>query len=124
MSTQSLLQVENLKVVDQVQIPPEAEMINLNGKTLLPRLIDWHIHIDLHGLANTYEENLVEDKLRTIRTAKAMETTSQAHHIPGTYVRRRLPYTEKRFKKRVPAFMVEKIINTREIRSKNVKKRD
>jgi imidazolonepropionase-like amidohydrolase len=29
----------------------------------------------LHGMANTYEENLVEDKLRAIRTAKAMDTT-------------------------------------------------
>ncbi|KUO51716.1 MAG: hypothetical protein APF76_15130 [Desulfitibacter sp. BRH_c19] len=52
-----------------------AQVIELDGHTIIPGLIDAHIHMDLHGMANTYEENLVEDKLRSIRTACDMEVT-------------------------------------------------
>jgi len=34
--------------------------------------------MDLHGMANTYEENLVEDNLRSIRAALEMEVTLKA----------------------------------------------
>ena len=50
-------------------------VIDGTGKAVLPGLIDCHIHMDLHGYANTYEENLVEDKLRSIRAAFEMERT-------------------------------------------------
>lgn len=61
--------------IKQISIPDEAELIDVSGKTIIPGLIDCHIHMDLHGFANTYEENLLEDKLRTIRAAKEMENT-------------------------------------------------
>ena len=49
--------------------------IDGSGKAVMPGLIDCHIHMDLHGFANTYDENLVEDKLRAIRAAREMERT-------------------------------------------------
>lgn len=56
-------------------IPAGADIISLERKTVIPGLIDAHIHLDLHGMANTYEENLVEDKLRAIRAVKDMQNT-------------------------------------------------
>ncbi len=52
--------------------------IDLKGKWILPGLIDCHIHMDLHGFADTFCENLVEDKLRTLRAAKEMTDTLKA----------------------------------------------
>jgi imidazolonepropionase-like amidohydrolase len=67
--------ISSVSIAGQVEIPPEAEIIDVTGKTILPGLIDCHIHMDLHGLADTNEENFVEDKLRSIRAARDMETT-------------------------------------------------
>jgi imidazolonepropionase-like amidohydrolase len=61
-----------------VEIPADAQIEDLTGKTVTPGLIDCHIHLDLHGLANTYEENLVEDKLRTLRAAAEIRNTLKA----------------------------------------------
>ncbi|MGD9287435.1 MAG: amidohydrolase family protein [Desulfobacterales bacterium] len=58
-----------------VEIPTDALIEDLTGKTVIPGLIDCHIHLDLHGLADTYAENLVEDKLRTLRAAAEMRNT-------------------------------------------------
>ncbi len=60
-----------------VELPENAAVIDLAGKTLIPGLIDLHIHMDLHGFADTYAENLVEDKLRAIRTVQEMNKTLQ-----------------------------------------------
>jgi imidazolonepropionase-like amidohydrolase len=60
---------------DAAKMPVNSEVLDLGGKTIIPGLIDAHIHMDLHGMGNTYEENLVEDKLRTIRTLKEMQDT-------------------------------------------------
>lgn len=57
--------------------PDGAEVTDLAGKTVIPGLIDCHIHMDLHGMADTNNENYVEDKLRAIRTANNMEKTLQ-----------------------------------------------
>lgn len=57
--------------------PEDADIKPLNGKTIIPGLIDCHIHMDLHGLSDTNDENFVEDKLRAIRTARNMQKTLQ-----------------------------------------------
>ncbi len=60
---------------DAAKMPVNSEVLDLSGNTIIPGLIDAHIHMDLHGMGNTYEENLVEDKLRTIRALKEMQDT-------------------------------------------------
>ena len=59
-------------------IPESAEVIDVKGKTIIPGLMDCHIHMDLHGMADTDDENHVEDKLRAIRTAYNMKVTLQS----------------------------------------------
>lgn len=58
--------------------PPDAIVYNLDGKFIIPGLIDSHIHLDMHGMADTYHESLVEDKLRTIRATLEMGNTIRA----------------------------------------------
>ena len=78
----AVLAVEDEKILyagkteDFVQ-PQNAEVIELAGQTIIPGLIDCHIHMDLHGMPDTHDENFVEDKLRAIRTARNMEKTLQ-----------------------------------------------
>ena len=62
----------------EVQIPKEAKKYDLHGKYIIPGLIDTHIHLDLHGMPDTYHESLVEDKLRTIRATREMANTVRA----------------------------------------------
>jgi imidazolonepropionase-like amidohydrolase len=59
-------------------IPQGAEFLDYTGYYVIPGLIDCHIHMDLHGMANTFKENLVEDKLRTLRSARDMDETLKA----------------------------------------------
>jgi imidazolonepropionase-like amidohydrolase len=61
-----------------IPVPEDAHVVDLNGKFVIPGLIDCHIHVDLGGLANTFAENLVEDKLRTLRGAQDMKKTLRA----------------------------------------------
>lgn len=56
----------------------DAQIIELKNKFILPGLIDCHIHMDSHGMADSFNENFVEDKLRTIRVTKEMEDTLMA----------------------------------------------
>jgi len=70
--------IEAVGAKNEIPIPAKTKVIDLKGKYLLPGLIDTHIHMDLHGMADTFQENLVEDKLRTLRTAKEMEDTLRA----------------------------------------------
>ena len=53
----------------------DYEIHDLSKKTVLPGLIDCHIHLDMHGFADTFKENFVEKKLRTLRAAKEMGDT-------------------------------------------------
>src|SRR6056297_933499 len=61
-----------------VEEPPDATVYHLGGKFVIPGLIDAHIHLDMHGMADTYHESLVEDKLRTIRASLEMGNTIRA----------------------------------------------
>jgi imidazolonepropionase-like amidohydrolase len=70
--------IEAVGVMDEIPVPAETAVIDIHGKYLLPGLIDTHIHMDLHGMSDTFQENLVEDKLRTLRAAKEMEDTLRA----------------------------------------------
>ena len=70
-----------IKAMDDVQAvrcPPKAEVIDLSGKWIIPGLLDCHVHLDMHGMADTYQENLVEVKLRTLRVACEAEATLKA----------------------------------------------
>jgi imidazolonepropionase-like amidohydrolase len=65
--------IRNVGKFREIAIPDDCQRYDLKGKTIIPGLIDCHIHMDLHGLDNTEEENYVESKLRSIRTAYNME---------------------------------------------------
>lgn len=43
-----------------------GEIINVNGKTVLPGFIDAHVHLDLSGM-DTWEENAQSDAFRVLR---------------------------------------------------------
>ena len=60
---------------DGFRVPEDAEVVDVSGRTVIPGLIDCHIHMDLHGYADTYDENLVEERLRVVRTVQDMEHT-------------------------------------------------
>lgn len=63
---------------NEVQCPKEAKEYNLKGKYVIPGLIDAHIHLDMHGMADTYHESLIDDKLRAIRAGLEMGNTVRA----------------------------------------------
>jgi imidazolonepropionase-like amidohydrolase len=63
---------------EEVDIPEEARKYDLKDKFVIPGLIDAHIHLDMHGMADTYHESLVEDKLRSIRSGLEMGNTIRA----------------------------------------------
>ena len=62
--------IHALGTAENTPVPDDAQVVDLTGKFVIPGLIDCHIHVDLGGLADTYAENLVEDKLRTLRGAR------------------------------------------------------
>lgn len=63
------------KIEGNTESGQDIDIIDVTGKTILPGLIDVHIHMDLHGYANTNDESFYEDKLRTLRSGKEMERT-------------------------------------------------
>lgn len=69
---------ENYSEEDVLQLKEkhfDAQVYNLEGKTIMPGLIDCHIHLDLYGMPDTFKENFVNHQLRAIRAAHAMEET-------------------------------------------------
>lgn len=57
--------IQEIKPANSVSIP-EAQVIDLEGKTLMPGLIEGHLHLDLCG-KNTFEENVESDSYRIMR---------------------------------------------------------
>ena len=79
----AMLAIENGRIAEVSQasgvpLAPDVEVLDYTGHYVIPGLIDCHIHMDLHGMANTDEENRVEDKLRTLRASREMEDTLRA----------------------------------------------
>ena len=70
--------IEALGGDGEVHCPSNAQVVDLSDKWIIPGLLDCHVHLDLHGMADTYQENLVEDKLRTLRVACEAEATLKA----------------------------------------------
>ncbi len=67
--------IKEIAPTGKIRVPDQTEVIHGERKAVLPGLIDTHIHMDLHGYADTYDENRVEDKLRAIRSAREMSNT-------------------------------------------------
>ena len=63
---------------NELNCPKGAREYNLKGKFVIPGLIDAHIHLDMHGMADTYHESLVDDKFRAIRAGLEMGNTVRA----------------------------------------------
>src|SRR5210317_225422 len=70
--------IVNIGTEEEILIPDNSKVYDVSGLFVIPGLIDCHIHMDLHGMADTFQENFVEDKLRAIRTAAEMEDTLRA----------------------------------------------
>jgi len=70
--------IQAIGPASEIDIPGDATCFNLKGKFILPGLIDTHIHLDMHGMSDTYHESLVEDKLRAIRASREMSNTIKA----------------------------------------------
>ncbi len=70
--------IHKVGLSQDIQIPSRAKVYDLQGKFIIPGLIDTHIHLDLHGMPDTYHESLVEDKLRAIRATREMANTIRA----------------------------------------------
>lgn len=58
--------IEEIKEAKTAAIPEGAELVDLSGKTLIPGLIEGHLHLDLSGM-DTFEENVQPDAYRTMR---------------------------------------------------------
>ena len=62
-----------------VQVPPDADVLDVSGYTLLPGLIDCHDHLAAKGYDLATRWGLTEPtSLRHLRTAKVMEQTLAA----------------------------------------------
>lgn len=60
--------IEEIRPAGSVSAP-SAQVIDLSGKTLIPGLIEAHLHLDLCG-KNTFEENTEPDSYRIMRCLK------------------------------------------------------
>ena len=59
-------------VIQEIKAPgttADANAYDMTGKTVLPGLIEGHLHLDLSGM-NTFEENVQPDAYRTMRAIK------------------------------------------------------
>jgi len=70
--------IKEIAPENELVVPEGAMCYDVSGKFIIPGLIDTHVHLDLHGMSDTYHESLVEDKLRAIRASREMSNTVRA----------------------------------------------
>ena len=61
--------IQEIKDTKTAKITSGANVIDLTGKTLLPGLIEAHLHLDLCGM-NVYEENVQQESYRVMRALR------------------------------------------------------
>ena len=61
--------IQEIKEAKTAKITSEKDVIDLTGKTLLPGLIEAHLHLDLCGM-NVYEENVQQESYRMMRALR------------------------------------------------------
>ncbi|CUU01348.1 Imidazolonepropionase [Candidatus Thermokryptus mobilis] len=73
-----LIKENKIERVGTFEIPPEAEVIDLSDMTVLPGLIDSHVHLFLHE--GSYDEQLLKESTpyRTIRAVVHAKQTLEA----------------------------------------------
>lgn len=57
--------IQEIRPAKTVSAPEEA-MLDMTGKTVIPGMIEAHLHLDLCGM-DTWEENVQPDAYRTMR---------------------------------------------------------
>lgn len=71
--------IEAVGKVGKIDIPKNAEIIDLKGKTVMPGLIDLHYHTTLYHLSpSTFKTADEPDALIALRAAKNLRTTLEA----------------------------------------------
>jgi imidazolonepropionase-like amidohydrolase len=73
--------IEAVGPADKVTAPPDAERIDLPGKTLIPGLIDLHSHVLLHPYnETTWDDQVIKEQVeyRTLLAGKHASATLQA----------------------------------------------
>lgn len=61
--------IEEIKPAKTAAAPSEQRVIDLEGKTLIPGLIEAHLHLDLCGM-DVYEENVQQESYRVMRALR------------------------------------------------------
>lgn len=64
--------VRDDRIAGQGDIPAGAETVDLNGLTLMPGLIDCHLHVVSHSL-DLVADSMAPDSLAALRAARSME---------------------------------------------------
>ena len=61
--------IQEIKPAKSVSSPSNAKVIDLSGKTLIPGLIEAHLHLDLCGM-DVFEENVQQESYRVMRALR------------------------------------------------------
>jgi imidazolonepropionase-like amidohydrolase len=70
--------IEAIGKAKEIEIPEEAEVTSLKGKTVMPGLIDLHYHATLYHLGSPYETADEPDALVALRASKNLRITLEA----------------------------------------------
>ncbi|HZV64740.1 MAG TPA: amidohydrolase family protein [Telluria sp.] len=73
--------IQQVGPADQIKVPPDAERIDLPGKTLIPGLMDLHSHVLLHPYNETsWDDQVIKEAVeyRTLMASQHAAATLQA----------------------------------------------